>query len=99
MRRTAVVAVAFAVVLAACGEDQPNTAKDAPVAPGGPVEGQLTISQWPLYIDPGKNGTINEFEGARGVDVELHRGHQRQQRVLRQAASDAGPAATRAGAA
>ena len=28
----------------------------------GPVEGKLTISQWPLYIDPGKNGTLVEFE-------------------------------------
>ena len=35
----------------------------------GPVEGKLTISQWPLYIDPGKNGTIAEFERDTGVDV------------------------------
>ena len=36
----------------------------------GPVKGQLTISQWPLYIDPGKKGTIAEFEKATGVDVK-----------------------------
>src|SRR6478672_1743169 len=36
----------------------------------GPVEGKLTISQWPLYIDPGKNGTLAEFEQATGVDVK-----------------------------
>jgi spermidine/putrescine transport system substrate-binding protein len=36
----------------------------------GPVEGKLTISQWPLYIDPGKNGTLAQFEKATGVDVK-----------------------------
>src|SRR5881398_1864820 len=36
----------------------------------GPVEGKLTISQWPLYIDPGKNGTLAEFEKETGVDVK-----------------------------
>jgi spermidine/putrescine transport system substrate-binding protein len=36
----------------------------------GPVEGKLTISQWPLYIDPGKNGTLAEFEKASGVQVK-----------------------------
>jgi spermidine/putrescine transport system substrate-binding protein len=56
--------------LAACGEGEPKTAADAPVAAGGPVKGDLTISQWPLYIDPGKNGTINEFEAAKGVRVK-----------------------------
>ena len=56
--------------LAACGEEEPKTAADAPVAPGGSVKGDLTISQWPLYIDPGKNGTIKEFEGAKGVRVK-----------------------------
>jgi spermidine/putrescine transport system substrate-binding protein len=35
----------------------------------GPVEGKLTISQWPLYIDPGKNNTIDKFERDTGVDV------------------------------
>jgi spermidine/putrescine transport system substrate-binding protein len=35
----------------------------------GPVEGKLTISQWPLYIDPGKDNTIAKFEEATGVDV------------------------------
>ena len=43
----------------------PAQTADAP----GPVEGKLTISQWPLYIDPGKNGTIAQFEGDTGVDV------------------------------
>src|SRR5436190_14583466 len=36
----------------------------------GPVKGELTISQWPLYIDPGKDGTVAEFEKKTGVDVK-----------------------------
>jgi spermidine/putrescine transport system substrate-binding protein len=36
----------------------------------GPVRGNMTISQWPLYIDPGKKGTIAEFEKTAGVDVK-----------------------------
>ena len=31
---------------------------------------QLTISQWPLYVDPGKDGTIAQFEGDSGIDVK-----------------------------
>ena len=46
------------------GSTQAHTAEAA-----GPVEGKLTISQWPLYIDPGKNNTIAKFERATGVDV------------------------------
>ena len=30
---------------------------------------QLTISQWPLYVDPGKDGTVAQFEGDTGIDV------------------------------
>ena len=48
------------------GSAQPGGQVDA----SGPVEGKLTISQWPLYIDPGKNGTINEFEDKTGVQVD-----------------------------
>ena len=52
--------------------DRPAKSEDeqAPVVPKGPVKGELTISQWPLYIDPGKKGTIAEFEKATGVDVK-----------------------------
>jgi spermidine/putrescine transport system substrate-binding protein len=67
------ISILLAAALAgvtACGEDQPKSAKDAPVAPGGPVKGEMTISQWPLYVDPGKNGTIKEFERATGVAVK-----------------------------
>jgi len=63
------------VVVSGCGsssnvngssQDQQGTEVDA----SGPVEGGLTISQWPLYIDPGKGGTLAEFEKATGVDVK-----------------------------
>jgi spermidine/putrescine transport system substrate-binding protein len=49
----------------AAGNEEPAAEVDA----GGPVEGKLTISQWPLYIDPGKHGTLAQFEADSGVDV------------------------------
>ena len=68
----AVLAVLTAVALA-CGTDEPgNKSSDekAPVVAKGAVRGGLTISQWPLYVDPGKKGTIAEFEKKSGVDVK-----------------------------
>ena len=65
--------VALAVVAAGCGTDETGAkskGEKAPVVKKGPVKGQLMISQWPLYIDPGKKGTIAEFEKATGVDVK-----------------------------
>jgi spermidine/putrescine transport system substrate-binding protein len=72
MRKTAAIVVCglALAVLGACGEEGGTTAKHVPVAKSGPAEGSLTISQWPLYIDPGKKGTIAEFEGKTGVDVK-----------------------------
>ena len=57
---------------AACGTDEEAAVadKEAPMVPKGPVEGSLTISQWPLYVDPGPKGTVREFERETGVDVE-----------------------------
>jgi spermidine/putrescine transport system substrate-binding protein len=75
-RALALVATAAVVVaamgLAACGggtvgggnSDEVTTAK------GGPASGKLTISNWPGYIDPGKNGTVAEFEKETGVKVD-----------------------------
>ena len=40
-----------------------------PTAKAGPVKGELTISNWPGYIDPGPNGTVAEFEKETGVNV------------------------------
>jgi spermidine/putrescine transport system substrate-binding protein len=67
----AVAAAAVALGLAACGggtvgggnNDEVTTAK------AGNVTGSLTISNWPGYIDPGKDGTVAEFEKETGVKV------------------------------
>ena len=72
----AALASAFAVLflalgLSACGggtvgggnSDKVTTAK------GGPASGTLTFSNWPGYIDPGKNGTVAEFEDKTGIKV------------------------------
>src|SRR5215213_9618614 len=69
-----VAAFVLTVGIAACGgddtvggganEDEVTTAK------AGPVTGKLTISNWPGYIDPGKDGTVAEFEDATGVSVD-----------------------------
>jgi len=64
----------LALLIVACGDDdtvgggndEPAQTADA----SGPVEGKLTIAQWPLYIDPGKNGTVAEFEQETGVGVD-----------------------------
>ena len=40
------------------------------VAESGPVEGDLTISNWPGYIDPGKDGSVAEFEEKTGTTVK-----------------------------
>jgi spermidine/putrescine transport system substrate-binding protein len=67
-------ALAIAFGLAACGGGggiegtQTRTADQADAS--GPVEGSLTISQWPLYVDPGKDGTVAQFENDTGVDVK-----------------------------
>jgi spermidine/putrescine transport system substrate-binding protein len=70
-----VVAVACLVgvlALAACGGDDVGggSDEDIQVAKSGPVEGKLTISNWPGYIDRGPDGTVAEFEKETGVDVD-----------------------------
>jgi spermidine/putrescine transport system substrate-binding protein len=67
-----VAAVALALGIAACGGGDTvggGNEGEVTVAKGGPVKGELTISNWPGYIDPGKNGTIANFEKASGVSV------------------------------
>jgi len=67
----AVAAIVVAVGLAACGGTTGGgNDSEVSVAKGGPVKGQLTISNWPGYIDPGKNGTVAEFEDKTGVSVD-----------------------------
>lgn len=64
--------LALAVLAAGCGDldnnDQSSTT--APVAASGDPTGTLTWSNWPLYIDPGKNGTLANFEQDTGVKVD-----------------------------
>lgn len=75
-RGLAAIAVAVAMIvlaagLAACGGTTGGgNDEEVTVAKGGPVKGQLTISNWPGYIDPGKEGTVAEFEDKTGVKVD-----------------------------
>ena len=65
--------ILLVLVAVACGTDETSsqaTDEKAPVVPKGLVKGSFTFSQWPLYIDPGKNGTVAEFEKATGVDLK-----------------------------
>lgn len=63
----------MALGLAACGGDDTvggGETREIQTAEGGPAQGELTISNWPGYIDPGQDGTIAEFEQETGVDVQ-----------------------------
>ena len=68
----AALVLAAAVVAAACGSSDTigggNKGK-VQVAKGGKPTGDVTISNWPGYIDPGKDGTVANFEDATGVKV------------------------------
>jgi spermidine/putrescine transport system substrate-binding protein len=63
-----VAALAVAVGLAACGSGGGGSGGTVTVE--GEPSGNLTISNWPLYIDPGKEGTVAEFEKATGISVK-----------------------------
>jgi len=66
----AVAILVAALALAACGDNGGGGGSEAPVAKGGKPTGEVTISNWPGYIDPGKNGTVAEFEKTYGIDVK-----------------------------
>ena len=68
------VALAAGLLLVACGGDDVGGGDDGEVttAESGPVEGELSISNWPGYIDPGKDGTVAEFEEETGVEVDYN---------------------------
>ncbi len=76
MRRylLSVAALIAALTLAACGGDDDGVGggadQDVPTAEAGPVEGEITISNWPGYIDKGEGNTIDEFEAETGVTVK-----------------------------
>jgi spermidine/putrescine transport system substrate-binding protein len=67
-----IAAVALALGLVACGGGGGGGGNggDTTVAEGGEAKGSLTISNWPGYIDPGKNGTVAEFEDKTGIKVD-----------------------------
>ena len=68
--------LAAAAVLAACGglsaNSTPSSAAGSPSALP-PLAHELSIAQWPLYIDPGKHGaespTLAAFEQETGIKV------------------------------
>jgi spermidine/putrescine transport system substrate-binding protein len=70
---TVIAALGIALGLAACGgDDTVGGARDVdvPTAESGPVEGDFTVSNWPGYIDTGKDGSVAEFE-QRYPDVKV----------------------------
>jgi spermidine/putrescine transport system substrate-binding protein len=68
-----VAALAFAAGVAACGGsgiEHSSASGNAPTVPQGQAGDQLTVSQWPLYVDPGKNGTVSQFSSETGIDTK-----------------------------
>jgi spermidine/putrescine transport system substrate-binding protein len=69
----ALVVFVLALGLAACGDDTVGgggNSEDVSTAEAGKATGDLTISNWPGYIDPGPKGTVAEFEQETGVKVD-----------------------------
>lgn len=66
----AVLALSLGLVACGGGGGGGGSSEDATTAKAGPVKGDLTISNWPGYIDPGKEGTVAEFENETGVSVQ-----------------------------
>jgi spermidine/putrescine transport system substrate-binding protein len=73
MAAVLVAVIVLGLGLAACGDDTVGgggNSGEATTAKGGPASGQLTISNWPGYIDPGPKGTVAEFEEKTGISVD-----------------------------
>ncbi|HYJ00386.1 MAG TPA: spermidine/putrescine ABC transporter substrate-binding protein [Thermoleophilaceae bacterium] len=69
----ALLVLIFAVALAACGDDDNvggGNESATQVAESGPVRGEITISNWPAYMDTGKDNTVNEFQNEKDVKVD-----------------------------
>jgi spermidine/putrescine transport system substrate-binding protein len=69
----ALAVFALTLGIAACGDDTVGgggNSGEVTTAESGPVTGKLVISNWPGYIDPGKDGTVAEFEDETGVSVD-----------------------------
>lgn len=76
-RRAALLAalcLILASFIAACGGDGDavggGNESGTEVAKAGKVSGSVTFSNWPGYVDEGKQNTIAEFEQAKGVKVK-----------------------------
>ncbi len=64
-------AVAGALVLSGCGTPQrKQAAEDCVSEDRSGSEKQLVISNWPEYLDEGKNNTLADFEKATGIKVD-----------------------------
>ena len=64
-------AVAGALVLSGCGTPQrKQAAEDCKSEDLSGSEKQLVISNWPEYLDEGKNNTLADFEKATGIKVD-----------------------------
>jgi len=63
---------ALAAFLAACGSDEPSAPRATmPTLP--PVAGELSVAQWPLYIDRAREGhrpTLEAFEEEHDIAVD-----------------------------
>ncbi len=67
-----------ALAFAACGGDvgggdddgDGDGAAEVQTVPPGEAAGEVTISNWPLYIDPGKNGSVKEFAETTGIEID-----------------------------
>jgi spermidine/putrescine transport system substrate-binding protein len=66
------VALIAALALATCGGDDVGGGDDSDVqtAEGGQPTGEVLISNWPGYVDPGADGTVAQFEQQSGVKTE-----------------------------
>ena len=73
-RATALLCLIAAFAIAACGggDDSVGGGNESgtEVAKSGEAKGELTISNWPGYIDEGKDNTVAEFENKTGVKVK-----------------------------
>jgi spermidine/putrescine transport system substrate-binding protein len=75
--RSALVALLVliaALAIAACGSDDGvgggNGDSATEVAKAGPVKGEITISNWPAYMDTGKGNTVDEYQDKKDVRVK-----------------------------
>ena len=67
--------LSLASILAACSDDQnagPSSSAATSPSPLPPIAGELTVAQWPLYIDKskGRSPSLDMFMKESGIDVD-----------------------------